>query len=144
MSIRKFGRNADGTFAPGNSGKPRGTRNKVTRVVETLLEGEADALTRRVVQAALNGDMVAMRLCLERIAPPRKDLPVHFELPAIRSIQDAERAARSVLNAVVKGNLTPIEGSRIMTLAENYRRILETSDLEARIVALEGLKSNRS
>ena len=72
------GRNADGTFTTGNAGKPRGTRHKVTQAVLGLLEGQAEALTQRAVQLALAGDSTAMRLCLERLAPPRKDAPVTF------------------------------------------------------------------
>jgi hypothetical protein len=34
-----------------------------------LLDGEALGLTRRAVEAALAGDMLAMKLCLERLLP---------------------------------------------------------------------------
>ena len=42
---RKSGRNTDGTFGPGNSGKPKGTRHKATQAALALLDGEAEALT---------------------------------------------------------------------------------------------------
>jgi len=32
-AARKNGRNTDGTFGPGNPGKPKGARHKITRVV---------------------------------------------------------------------------------------------------------------
>ena len=137
MTDRKCGRNSDGTFGPGNPGKPRGTRHKATRAALALLEGEAEALTRQAVTMALGGDTVALRLCLERIAPPRKDSPVAFDLPPMQSAADAARAAGAVLDAVAAGDLTPNEGAQIMGLVENYRRALETSELEARVVALE-------
>ena len=35
---RKSGRNTDGTFGPGNSGKPKGTRHKATQAALALLE----------------------------------------------------------------------------------------------------------
>ena len=44
---RKYGRNTDGKFAPGNPGKPVGARHRATRAVLELLDGEAEALTRR-------------------------------------------------------------------------------------------------
>ena len=83
MSSRKFGqksngRNPDGTFAAGNPGKPKGTRHRATRAALALLEGEVEALTRRAIQAALEGDMTAMRLCIERIAPPPQNLVHRF------------------------------------------------------------------
>ena len=135
---RKCGRNTDGTFAPGNPGKPPGTRHKATRVALALLDGEAEALTRQAVTMALDGDAAALRLCLERIAPPRKDAPVTFALPPMESARDAAKAAAAVLAAVAEGELTPTEGAHVMGLVETFRRTLETTELEARVAALEG------
>ena len=135
---RKYGRNTDGTFGPGNPGKPRGTRHKATRAALALLDGEAEALTRQAVTMALDGDATALRLCLERIAPPRRDAPVTFDLPPMRTARDAAQAAGAVLGAVAEGELTPTEGAHVMALVETYRRTLEATELEARVVALEG------
>lgn len=138
MTNRNSGRNSDGTFAPGNSGKPHGTRHKATRAALNLLEGEAEALTRMAVTMALGGDTTALRLCLERIAPPRRDASVTFALPPISSALDAARAAAAVLDAVSIGELTPTEGAHVMGLVETCRRTLEMTELEARVAALEG------
>ncbi|OOY23129.1 hypothetical protein BMI91_16940 [Thioclava sediminum] len=137
---RKSGRNADGTFAEGNPGKPRGTRHRVTRAVLDLLDGEAEKLTGKAVEMALGGDATALRLCLERIAPPRKDAPVQFELPAMDGAEDAAKAASAVLGAVASGELTPTEGAHVMALIEAYRRTLETTDIEKRLRELEAQK----
>ena len=134
------GRNPDGTFAKGNPGRPKGTRFRVTRAVEELLDGEAEKLSRKAVDMALEGDTTALRLCIERIAPPRKDAPVSFDLPAMKSAKDASGAAEAVLRAVSEGELTPLEGASVMGLVENYRRVLETTEIEARITALEAKK----
>ena len=139
MNDGKCGRNADGTFGAGNAGKPRGTRHKTTQAVLALLEGEATALTRKAVEMALTGDSVALRLCLDRIAPPRKDSPVTFPLPRMATAQDAAQAAGAVLAAVADGDLTPTEGAVIMGLVDAFRRTLEVTELEARVAALEGL-----
>ncbi|KAA9009708.1 DUF5681 domain-containing protein [Histidinibacterium aquaticum] len=131
------GRGADGRFGPGNPGRPKGSRHRITRVALELLDGEAEALTRCAIEAALDGDARAMRLCLERIVPPRREAPVEFDLPAIQTSRDASLAAGAVLDAVASGNLTPSEGAHVMALVEGFRRTLETTELEARIVALE-------
>ncbi len=60
-----------------------------------------------------------------------------FALPAMQSAADAAKGAAAVLAAVAIGDLTPAEGASIMALVEAYRRTLETSELEARMVALE-------
>ncbi|HMO70439.1 MAG TPA: hypothetical protein PKC84_02125 [Paracoccaceae bacterium] len=132
-----FGRNTDGTFGPGNPGKPRGARHRATQAALTLLDGQAEALTRKAVDMALAGDGAALRLCIDRIAPPRRDAPVEFDLPPMQSAADAAQAAGAVLDAVAAGDLTPTEGAQIMGLVETYRRTLETCDLEARVAALE-------
>lgn len=76
--------------ASGNkAGKPRGTRHKATLAAETLLEGEAEALSRKAIELALAGDVSALRLCLDRIVPPRKDRPVCFQLPKMIGSKDA-------------------------------------------------------
>ena len=105
---------------------------------QVLLEGEGEALTRKVVEMALEGDTTAMRLCLERIAPPKRDAPVNFTLPPMQSAVDAANAAGAVLDAVSMGDLTPTEGTHVMALVETYRRTLETTDLETRVAVLEG------
>jgi hypothetical protein len=69
------------THKPGQSGnpygRPRGARNRATVVAERLLDGEADALTRKAIELAKEGDTTALRLCIERILPARKDRPVN-------------------------------------------------------------------
>lgn len=135
------GRNADGTFAPGNPGKPHGSRHKATRAVQQLMQGSAEALTQKAVDLALEGDTTALRICIERIAPPTRDAPVNFTLPKMACATDAANAAAAVLQAVSHGNLTPHEGAIVMGLLENYRRTLETSDIEERIARLEKEKA---
>ena len=133
------GRSADGTFTTGNAGRPKGSRNRTTVAVLELLEGQAEALSHKAVEMALGGDTVALRLCLERLAPPRKDSPVQFPLPRMVTAHDAAQVAAAVLQAVSEGDLTPTEGAQVMGLVDSYRRTLEVTELEARVAALEGL-----
>ena len=135
--IKPAGRDAAGRFTAGNPGRPPGARHKATRAALALLEGEAEGLSRKAVEMALNGDTTALRLCLELIAPAKKDAPVQFDLPPMKSAADAAMAAGAVLDAVALGDLTPTEGSHVMGLIEGFRRTLETTELEARVVALE-------
>lgn len=128
-------------FSKGNPGRPKGARHKVTLAVEALLEGEAEALTRKAIEKALDGDTVALRLSLDRIAPPRKDPHVQFEMAPMESAEDAAKAAGAILEAVANGNLTPSEGAVVARLVETYRRTLETENLERRVAALEGRES---
>lgn len=133
------GRNSDGRFAAGNQhgGKPKGARHRTTRAIETLLEGEHDKLTRKAIDMALAGDTTAMRLCLDRIAPPRKDAPISFDLPPIKTAADTVSASCALLQAVSEGEVTPDEAGRVMALLTAHKSLVEAGDLEARIAALE-------
>jgi len=131
------GRKPDGTFAAGNPGRPLGARHKTTTALLSLLDGQAEALTQKAVDLALEGDTAALRLCIERIAPTRKDAPVQFDLPSMTCAGDAAEAAGAVLAAVSEGGLTPVEGASVMALIETYRRTLETTELERRVGELE-------
>lgn len=136
-SNRKNGRKTDGTFTKGNPGKPRGARHKATQAALALIDGEGEALTRKAIDMALAGDTIALRLCLERLAPPRKDAPVRLELPPMEGAEHAAAAMGAILAGVASGDLTPAEGSAIAGLVEGYRKALETTELEARLKALE-------
>jgi hypothetical protein len=94
-------------------------------------------LTQTTVTKALEGDSIALRLCMERIAPAPKDQPVSFSLPKIKNALDASEAAGSVLKAVSNGELTPIEATRVMGLIDSFRRTLELTEIEQRLQALE-------
>ena len=133
----KNGRNTAGKFTLGNSGRPKGARNRKTLAIESLLEGQAEALTQTAISKALDGDSMALKLCMERIAPAPKDNPVSFPLPQMNNAVDASQAASSVLIAVSEGNLTPIEATRVMGLIDSYRRTLELTEIEQRLLVLE-------
>lgn len=124
-------------FAPGNPGRPKGARHKVSRAVEMLLEGEAEALTRKAVEAALGGDMTALRLCLDRLAPARRDAPVTFDLGPLDGPAAALAATARAIEAMAEGELTPTEAAAVVALLESYRRSFETVEIERRLAALE-------
>ena len=90
----KNGRNTDGKFSDGNAGRPKGSRNKATIAIDSLLEGQAEALTQTAISKALDGDSIALRLCMDRIAPPMKDKPVIFPLPRMRERHGRLRGRR--------------------------------------------------
>lgn len=135
------GRKQDGTFASGVSGNPagcrKGSRHRVTQAVEALLEGEHEALTRKAIAQALEGDTVALRLCLDRIAPARKDVPVAFDLPPIKTAADTVSASAKLLEAVAVGDVTPDEAGRVMALLTAHKSLVEAGDFEVRLAQLE-------
>ena len=127
-------------FKPGNkhgAGRPHGSRNKVTLAIEELLEGEAEALTHKAVELAMGGDMQALRLCMERLCPPRRDRPINVTLPKVKTVADTTKAIAGVLEAVAGGEITPSEGTALAQIIEHHRRAMETAEIEERLRSLE-------
>jgi Family of unknown function (DUF5681) len=128
-------------FAAGTSGnpngRPKGARNKTTIAAEALLEGEAETLTRKLIDKAKEGDISALRFCLERICPPRRDRLVAVDMPEIASVQDAGEAATAVLAACAAGEISTGEAADFMGLVASYIRLLESTQMEARLRAVE-------
>lgn len=126
-------RDEHGRWQPGQSGnpagRPRGTRPKATLAVEALLEGDAERLTRKAVELALDGDTTALRLCLERIAPPRRERPVEVELPRLETPDDAVEAHGRIANAVAAGDVTPGEGEALATRRPGGQRFARPSPI---------------
>ena len=128
-------------WKPGQSGnpngRPKGSLNATTRMVQALLDGDAEEIVRKAIELAKAGDGPVLRAVLERLAPARKDNPVTLALPAVETAADAKAASSAVLSAVATGEITPAEGQSVMALLSAHRAIVETVDLEARIAALE-------
>jgi hypothetical protein len=129
-----------GQFAVGRSGnpagRPRGSRNRATVLAQSLLDGDAEAIVRRAVKLAREGDPVALRLCLERIVP-RRERSLSIDMPRIERAHDLVAAVGDVIAAVAAGELTLPEGREFLALLESQRKAIETADLAVRIEALE-------
>ena len=128
-------------FEPGRSGnpagRPSGSRNRTTIAAEELLEGEAEAIMRKAIEMAKAGDMVALRLCLERIVPSRKERAVKVDLPPIETAADAVKASAALVAAVAAGELTTGQAAELGKLVEAAVRAIEATDLARRLAELE-------
>ena len=135
------GKEQAGHFAKGQSGnpagRPKGSRNATTLALESLLDGQASALTQKAIDVALTGDIPALRLCLDRILPPRKDSPVAFDLPEMKTLNDAVPAMGALVKAVGQGDLTPAEAGELTKMVQAFAKIIETAELEERVRKLE-------
>jgi hypothetical protein len=119
------------------NGKPKGARNKSTLAAEALLDGDAEAITRKAIEKAKDGNIAAIRLCLERVLPAVKSRTFTIELPKVETISDVVAAQSAVIAAMANGELRPDDGAAITTILTAIRTTLEASDLEDRIQALE-------
>jgi hypothetical protein len=105
--------------------------------MEDLLDGRAKALTEKAIEKALAGDVFALRLCLDRMMPVRRERSLTLHLPAPATAQDITAGFEKVVEALAHGELTPSETSALAELLESARKALETTELARRIEELE-------
>jgi hypothetical protein len=126
------------------TGRPRGSRNKATLLADQIFDEKlfgddkkADAIISKAIALAEGGDTTCIRLCLDRIAPVRRDRPVCFTLPNMAKAKDAVKASAAIVAAVANGDLTPMEASELGKLVDSYARTLQAAEFDERISKLE-------
>ncbi len=128
-------------FQKGQSGNPAGrkpgSRNRATIMVQNLLEGAAENIAKRAAQLAEDGNVAAIRICMNRLSPAGKHKPVAFELPPIHSAHDCLRATSAIMTGIGTGDIAPSEAFQIARVIDVHLRAISTHDLEQRLVRLE-------
>jgi hypothetical protein len=119
------------------AGRPRGARNQATLLIQNLLADDAEAIGRKAIEMAKSGDLAAIRLCMDRLAPARKDEPVAYELPPIEKPADSVAATASIVAAVAAGELTPSQAAELCKVIDVYVRALESKGFDERLTKLE-------
>ena len=108
--------------------------NRATRAAALLLDGEAEALTRKAVELALAGDPAALRLCLDRILGVRRGRPVELAgalaLPPLATARDLAGAIGSIAAAATQGMITPDEAVALSQMVESFTRTLDAAHVE--------------
>lgn len=124
-------------WKPGQTGNPKGRPRGSGKVAELRLaiEARVPAIVDQLTAAALNGDVGAARLLLERVIPPLRAVEDHIEIQlAGESLPDHGRA---VIAAAASGNLSPSQASAMLTSLGTLARIVEADEMIKRIEALE-------
>ena len=132
------------SFQKGQSGNPAGkrlgSRNHATRMLDELMDGEAEAIGRAAIAEGKNGNPAVLKLNFDRIAPPRKDRHLAFALPPIETSADLTRATGALLAAVAEGSLTPSEATELGKLVDSHVKAIEATDIQERLTRLEAQK----
>jgi hypothetical protein len=106
--------------------------------MEALLEGQWETLTNTALQMALRGDVTALRLCFDRLAPVRRGSSIAIpDFPAIATPADVPKAQAALLAAVVAGHLTADEAKPLSDMIGAFVSALDVTVLAERLDALE-------
>jgi hypothetical protein len=130
-------------FKPGNPGRPPGSKNKITQMVEQLAEGQAEQLIQKVLELAQAGDVACLWIILDRLWPLRKGQPVNVVMPPINTPQDVVSAIASIWTGIRDGRLTPDKASALSIVVDRSVQAIELHDMTRRIAALEEARDKR-
>jgi hypothetical protein len=130
-------RTSKGQFKTGQSGnpsgRPPGSRNKTTLACEQLLDGKALQLTAKLAEMALEGNIQAIRMYLDRTVPPRRERCVHFELRPITGPEDLALQFQDLTAAVTQGEITPSDGEALSNILMNQAKTLQLVEIARRL-----------
>jgi hypothetical protein len=124
------------TWVKGQSGNPRGRVPGVERVRQ-LLDPHREDLIKKAVALALSGDTVALRICIDRIAPPPRAESAPVSIPSIALAGTMSDKARAIIDAVGASIISPDAAAVLLGAMANAVKIIEAEELANRIAALE-------
>jgi hypothetical protein len=118
-------------WKPGQSGNPEGRQEGVlterevgrraSRMVRQLIDERSESLVLCCIERALAGDSVALKLCIERLLPPRKSNPISFKIPdSVPEGEMPETVLAAVIRGVSKELIAPTEATEVVNLVRAY------------------------
>ena len=122
-------RDVKGRFRPGSTGNPKGRpTGAAARILLDLRDwAESEALPL-MKQAALDGDMDALKTLVMLALPKQKPVSLPVALPG---------GPDGVLAALEAGTIAPDEAKAVMDVHLGRAKIREVEELEQRLAALE-------
>ena len=102
-----------------------------------MLEPHAEGLIRQVVDKAKDGDMVALKLCLDRLCAPLRATDRLITIEGLEDCTGLSAKGELILDHVALGEVTPVEASNLMRAISSQARIIEVDELEKRVTELE-------
>jgi hypothetical protein len=128
-------RKNNGQFAPGNKegGRKEGSKNNATLVLEKLLDGNSERIFSKVIEMAVEGDPGAMKICAERLVPPKKERRVPYNIGEFKDINKAPELMVAATNALLQAEITESQAHALCSLLEQCRKSHEMRDVTQRL-----------
>jgi hypothetical protein len=131
----------NGQFKSGQSGNPAGRKhgssNAVTVASSNLIEGEGEALTRKLIDLALDGNVACLRHAIDRLHPVKRSAPIQLEgMPVVHDIESAAKASAFLLEKVSAGEVSPQDAEMVSRLVDKYISATKWVDIEQELQRL--------
>jgi hypothetical protein len=128
-------RDDKGRFGAGNSGRPRGAKNRTTAIAQALLADEETELVRKAIELAKAGDVQMLKFLLDRMLP--KERLIQIDIPRLDFADEAIDGMGAISSAIAEGRITPSEGAALSSMIAGYARTIEIWELSNRVKKIE-------
>ena len=119
------------------AGRPPGAHGMLKRKIKEKMRGGWEAVVNSIMDKALEGDMAAAKIILDRIAPSPKGRCIKLGLPSVSNAADIMAALTKLVDCMSRGIISSEEAHSAAGVLELHRKAVETMDLERRMTALE-------
>jgi hypothetical protein len=126
-------------FKPGQSGNPKGRtpgKSPLTALRKSISK-DIDKVIQTVLAQALEGDMQACKILLDRVCPALKPQALPISLPINGSLSER---GDEVIKATMAGQIPPDVGAQLITALAKQGKLIELDELDKRLTALESRK----
>lgn len=150
-SLKKRENIKDTRFQARNSyspGRPKGSRNKTTLIIEQIGLDNAEKVYLKVVELAMDGDFNACKFLLDRVYPPQKSRKFSLEFYGpTKTIQDINAVSEHVLKLAIEGEISFEEAEECGKLLEQRMKVITDADvmpkIEAMVKKVESIKNGK-
>lgn len=111
-------------------GKRKNQRSEASVLVQSLIDREAEAITRKVIERAKEGDITALKICMDRLSLTGKRRQMPVELRLDRSAKSVARANKRVFGALVAGKIDMDEAKTLKGLLDSVLLSIEYEEFE--------------
>ena len=130
---------ANNQFIKGQSGNPQGRPkgSGLSAQLRAAIEQDAPSIIKAMIEQAKAGDMQAAKALLDRVLPALKPESQAIHLPELVAAPTLADKAKAAIDAAGAGDIAPSAASDLVSAIAGLAKIIETTELQKRLEALE-------
>lgn len=108
-------------------GRPKGSKNKISQLLQEIPEDDQKAIAERLVQMAKSGRLNALKVCLPYIVPKAKTphtsmIDDDSEVVDLKldSPEDIKKASEMIIKAMIAGKISASEAKDMIAIVKGY------------------------
>lgn len=132
---KRKGRDSKGKFAPGNSGRPKGSVSESVHLARRVAAKDSEELMKKAVSLALDGDIPLLKMFVDKLLGKRLDSGL--TVPVSKSPQ---KMTQALLKGLQTDSITADDAAGFVQIIDLHLKAVELEDVQTRLQVLEDAK----